>query len=185
MVKNLPTVERSTKIRFGKNCTDDQAENTIVFNASDEQIEIPFGDSVYMTPLRIRTDLTDRNITVLAYNQVTKEVMDSGAIAEDILNFSLEAAVINGNVTANTVSFNNAITSVTTLSNVGVANGSPIHTLDVGSAFNIDTEGSNLLTALGNAYIQDNLVVDGNMTVGSSRVDLQACKLEYSIVSPK
>ena len=168
MVKNLPTVERSTKIRFGKNCTDDQAENTIVFNASDEQIDIPFGDSVYMTPLRIRTDLTDRNITVLAYNQVTKEVMDSGAIAEDILNFSLEAAVINGNVTANIVSFNNAITSVTTLSNVGVANGSPIHTLDVGSTFNIDTEGSNLLTALGNAYIQDNLVVDGNMTVNGA-----------------
>ena len=168
MVKNLPTVERSTKIRFGKNCTDDQAENTIVFNASDTQLDIPFSDSVYMTPMRLRTDLSDRNITVLAYNQVTKEVMDSGAIAEDILNFSLEAAVINGNVTANTVSFNNAITSVTTLSNVGVANGSPIHTLDVGSTFNIDTEGSNLLTALGNAYIQDNLVVDGNMTVNGA-----------------
>ena len=168
MVKNLPTVERSTKIRFGKNCTDDQAENTIVFNASDEQLEIPFGDSVYMTPLRLRTDLSDRNITVLAYNQITKEVMDSGAIAEDILNFSLEAAVINGNVTANTVSFNNAITSVTTLSNVGVANGSPIHTLDVGSTFNVDTEGSNLLTVLGNTYVQDNLVVDGNMTVNGA-----------------
>jgi len=168
MVKNLPTVERSTKIRFGKNCTDDQAENTIVFNASDTQIDIPFSDSVYMTPLRIRTDLSDRNITVLAYNQITKEVMDSGAIAEDILNFTLEAAVINGNVTANTVSFNNAITSVTTLSNVGVANGSPIHTLDVGSTFNIDIEGSNLLTVLGNTYIQDNLVVDGNMTVNGA-----------------
>src|SRR6056300_18123 len=168
MVKNLPTVERSTKIRFGKNCTDDQAENTIVFNASDEQLDIPFSDSVYMTPLRLRTDLSDRKITVLAYNQVTKEVMDSGAIAEDILNFSLEAAVINGNVTANTVSFNNAITSVTTLSNVGVANGSPIHTLDVGSTFNVDTEGSNLLTVLGNTYVQDNLVVDGNMTVNGA-----------------
>jgi len=168
MVKNLPTVERSTKIRFGKNCTDDQAENTIVFNASDTQIDIPFSDSVYMTPLRLRTDLSDRNITVLAYNQITKEVMDSGAIAEDILNFTLEAAVINGNVTANTVSFNNAITSVTTLSNVGVANGSPIHTLDVGSTFNIDIEGSNLLTVLGNTYIQDNLVVDGNMTVNGA-----------------
>ena len=168
MVKNLPTVERSTKIRFGKNCADDQAENTIVFNASNEQIDIPFSDSVYMTPLRVREDLSDRNITVLAYNQITKEVMDSGAIAEDILNFSLEAAVMNGNVTANTVSFNNAITSVTTLSNVGVANGSPIHTLDVGSTFNIDTEGSTLLTALGSAYIQDNLVVDGNMTVNGA-----------------
>ena len=80
-------MERSTKIRFGRNCTDDQAENTIVFNASDEQIEVPFSDSVYMTPLRLRTDLSDRNITVLAYNTVTKEVMNSGAVAEDILNF--------------------------------------------------------------------------------------------------
>ena len=168
MVKNLPTVERSTKIRFGRNCTDDQAENTIVFNASDTQIEVPFSDSVYMTPLRQRTDLTDRNITVLAYNQITKEVMDSGAVAEDILNFTLEAAVINGNVTGNTVSFNNTFTSVTTLSNVGVANGSPIHTLDVGSTFNVDIEGSNLLTVLGNAYIQDNLMVDGNLDVNGT-----------------
>jgi len=168
MVKNLPTVERSTKIRFGRNCTDDQAENTIVFNASDTQIEVPFSDSVYMTPLRQRTDLTDRNITVLAYNQITKEVMDSGAVAEDILNFTFEAAVINGNVTGNTVSFNNTFTSVTTLSNVGVANGSPIHTLDVGSTFNVDIEGSNLLTVLGNAYIQDNLMVDGNLDVNGT-----------------
>ena len=101
MVKNLPTVERSTKIRFGKNCTNNQAENTIVFNASEGEIDTPFTDSVYITPLRLRTDLSDRNISVLAYNQVTKEMMDSGAVAEDILNFTLEAAVINGNVTSN------------------------------------------------------------------------------------
>ena len=125
MVKNLPTVERSTKVRFGKNTTNDQAENTLVFNASNTEIDADFPNSIYMTPLRVRTDLTDRNIVVMAYNRITKEVMDSGAIAEDILNFTLEAAVINGNVTANTVSFNNAITSVTTLSNVGIANGSP------------------------------------------------------------
>src|SRR6056300_1234659 len=168
MVKNLPTVERSTKIRFGKNCTDDQAENTIVFNASDEQLDVPFSDSVYMTPLRLRTDLSDRRITVLAYNQVTKEVMDSGAIAEDILNFSLEAAVINGNVTANTVSFNNTATSVTTLSNVGVANGAPIHTLDVGSKFFVDEHASNTLHVMGSTYVKDNLVVDGNMSVNGA-----------------
>lgn len=32
---------------------------------------------------------------------------------------------------------------------------------------------------------QENEVMDMNEFVGSSRVDLQACKLEYSIVSPK
>ena len=164
MVKNLPTVERSTKVRFGKNTTNDQAENTLVFNASNTEIDADFPDSIYMTPLRVRTDLTDRNIVVMAYNRITKEVMDSGAIAEDILNFTLEAAVINGNVTANTVSFNNAITSVTTLSNVGIANGSPTDTLSVGSKLFVDKDGSNVLTVLGNTYIQNRLVVDGDAT---------------------
>src|SRR5210317_1341700 len=164
MVKNLPTVERSTKVRFGKNTTNDQAENTLVFNASNTEIDADFPNSIYMTPLRVRTDLTDRNIVVMAYNRITKEVMDSGAIAEDILNFTLQAAVINGNVTANTVSFNNAITSVTTLSNVGIANGSPTDTLSVGSKLFVDKDGSNVLTVLGNTYIQNRLVVDGDAT---------------------
>src|SRR5210317_1017683 len=166
MVKNLPTVERSTKIRFGKNCTDDQAENTIVFNASNVQINADYAGSVYMTPLRVRTDVNDRNITMLTYNRTTKEVMDSGAIAEDVLQFDLEDAVRNGNVTANTVSFNNAITSFTTLSNVGIANGSPIHTLDIGSNVAIDDVGSNVVSILGgNVYIQKDLIVDGNAQI--------------------
>jgi hypothetical protein len=164
MVKNLPTVERSTKIRFGKNCTNDQAENTIVFNASEGEIDTPFSDSVYITPLRLRTDLSDRNISVLAYNQVTKEMMDSGAIAEDILNFTLEAAIINGNVTANTVSFNNVSTSVTTLSNVGIANNTPTDTLSVGSKVFVNQTAANTLTVLGSTYIQNSLVVDGDAT---------------------
>ena len=163
MVKNLPTVERSTRIRFGKNCTENQADNTIVFNASNVQINAEYAGSVYMTPLRSRTDLSDRNITVLAYNQITKEVMDSGAVAEDILDFDLEAAVRNGNVTANTASFNNTVTGFTTLSNIGIANGAPIHTLDVGSNLFVDVVGSNVLSVLGgNVYIQRDLVVDGN-----------------------
>ena len=164
MVKNLPTVERSTKVRFGKNTTNDQAENTLVFNASNTEIDAAFPNSIYMTPLRLRTDLTDRNIVVLAYNRITKEVMDSDAIAEDILNFTLEAAVKNGNVSSNTVSFNNAITSVTTLSNVGIANATPQDTVSVGSKLFIDKDGSNVLTVLGNTYIQNRLVVDGDAT---------------------
>ena len=164
MVKNLPTVERSTKIRFGKNCTNDQAENTIVFNASEGEIDTPFTDSVYITPLRLRTDLSDRNISVLAYNQVTKEMMDSGAVAEDILNFTLEAAVINGNVTANTVSFNNVVTSATTLSNVGISNSLPTDTLSVGSKVFVNETASNTVRILGSTYIQNSLVVDGDAT---------------------
>ena len=52
MVKNLPTVERSTKIRFGKNATEDQGENTIVFNASNVQIDTTQPGSVYIQGLR-------------------------------------------------------------------------------------------------------------------------------------
>jgi len=165
MVKNLPTVERSTKIRFGKNCTEDQAENTIVFNASNAQIDATHPGSVYMTPIRERLDFSDRNITVLTYNKITKEITDSDAVAEDIFTVSLEDVVINGNVTSNTVSFNNPSTSVTTLSNVGIANSEPIHTLDVGSKFYVDENDVNVLTVLGNTYVQEDLVVGGSMNV--------------------
>jgi hypothetical protein len=165
MVKNLPTVERSTKIRFGKNCTEDQAENTIVFNASNAQIDATHPGSLYMTPIRERLDFSDRNITVLTYNKITKEITDSDAVAEDIFTVSLEDVVINGNVTSNTVSFNNLSTSVTTLSNVGIANSEPIHTLDVGSKFYVDENDVNVLTVLGNTYVQEDLVVGGSMNV--------------------
>jgi hypothetical protein len=166
MVKNLPTVERSTKIRFGKNCLEDQAENTIVFNASDQAINASSEGSVYMTPLRQRTDLGDRSITILAYNQTTKEVMDSGAVAEDILDFDLEAAVKNGNVTSNTVSFNNTLVGFTTLSNVGIANGTPSHTLDVGSNLYVDDTGSNVLVVTGNVRATGSYYGDGSKLTG-------------------
>ena len=165
MVKNLPTVERSTRIRFGKNCRQEQADNTIVFNASDEFLEANTSNAIYMTPMRLNEDLSDRNVTVLAYNRVTKEITDSGTVAEDVFDITLQNATTNGNVTANVVSFNNPETSVTTLSNVGVANGSPVHTLDVGSNLYVDDTGSNVLVVSGNTHITQDLVVDGNVLV--------------------
>jgi len=165
MVKNLPTVERSTKIRFGKNCTDDQGENTIVFNASNVQIDTTQPGSVYMTPVRKISDFSDQSITILTYNQATKEITDSNVTAEEVLNITLEDVIINGNVTSNTVSFNNAITSVTTLSNVGISNGAPIHTLDVGTKFYVDENDSNVLTVLGNTFVQDNVIIGGDLEV--------------------
>src|SRR5210317_2331777 len=167
MVKNLPAVERSTKIRFGKNVPDStvQAENTIVFNASNVYINAEYAGSIYMTPLRIREDVNDRNITVLTYNRTTKEVMDSGAVAEDILQFDLEDATRNGNTTSNTIQFVNPDISFITTGNVGIANGAPIHTLDIGSNLYIDEFGSNVLVVSGNVAILRDLVVDGNFRV--------------------
>src|SRR6056300_1086609 len=167
MVKNLPAVERSTKIRFGKNVPDStvQAENTIVFNASNVYINAEYAGSIYMTPLRIREDVNDRNITVLTYNRTTKEVMDSGAVAEDILQFDLEDATRNGNTTSNTIQFVNPDISFITSGNVGIANGAPIHTVDIGSNLYIDEFGSNVLVVSGNVAILRDLVVDGNLRV--------------------
>ena len=65
MVKNIPTIERSTKIRFGKYATEDQGENTIVFNASNVAIDTSSSGSIYMTPLRQEDDITSRDITML------------------------------------------------------------------------------------------------------------------------
>jgi predicted acyltransferase (DUF342 family) len=165
MVKNIPTIERSTKIRFGKNCTEDQGENTIVFNASNVQIDATQPGAVYMTPIRKEESSDYPNYKMLIYNVETKEIADSNVTAEEVINMTLEDVVINGNVTSNTVSFNNAETSVTTLSNVGIANGAPIHTLDVGTKFYVDEGGANVLTVLGDTYVQDDVVIGGNLDV--------------------
>jgi len=95
-----------------------------------------------MTPIRKRESSDYLNYKMLIYNTETKEIVDSTVPAEYILLLDLERAVINGSVTSNTVSFNHPETSVTTLSNVGVANGAPIHTLDVGTKFYVDEEGA-------------------------------------------
>ena len=164
MVKNLPTVERSTKIRFGKNCTNDQAENTVVFNASNVELDVNTPGSVYMTPVRIDPDMASDNIMVLAYNRDTKELTDSNAIAREILNFNLLGATKNGNVTPYTVEFKStdaipaAATSIVTTGNVAISNLSPPDTLSVGSKFHVNVDSSNVLTVLGNTYIQNSLV---------------------------
>ena len=178
MVKNLPTVERSTKIRFGKNCTNDQAENTIVFNASDVEIEVPLPGTTYLTPIRIdpvQTPGGAANVMVLSYNRVTKEITDSNAIASEILNFNLAGATKNGNTTPHTIRFDSytdafgtvnpaATTSFVTSGIVGISNSTPTDTLSVGSKLFVNTSASNTLTVLGSTYIQNNLVVDGDAT---------------------
>ena len=164
MVKNLPTVERSTKVRFGKNTRTDQAENTLVFNASNAEIDVSIPGSVYMTPIRIDTELASDSIRVLAYNRDTKELTDSNAIARDILNFNLEGATRNGNTTPFIVEFNHPTSGFVTASNVGIANASPTDTLSVGSKVFVNQSASDTLRVMGNTYIQNKLVVDGDAT---------------------
>ena len=128
MVKNIPTIERSTKIRFGKHVSENQAENTIVFNASDTAIDVTNANSIYMAPLRV-AELAGSNL--VGYSSVTKEIVDSSVPTTLLGGVTLQSSTDRGNVTSNTVQFNNDITSFVTSSNVGVANSAPIHALSV------------------------------------------------------
>jgi len=128
MVKNLPTIERSTKIRFGKHANDNQAENTVVFNASDAPISASTPGSLYVTPVRV-AELSGANF--FAYHAQTSELVDSGVATDLLGGITLENATTVGNVTANTVEFNNATTSFVASSNVGISNTLPTHALSV------------------------------------------------------
>src|SRR5210317_132425 len=168
MVKNLPAVERSTKIRFGKNVPEatDQAENTIVFNASNVSFDVSNPGAVYLSPIRLREDYDDPQIVLLMYNKETKEITESGEAATDIIQPSLDSATRFGNViTVNTVEFNNAFTSFVTASNVGIVNTFAAHTLSVGSNLYIDEFGSNVLGVSGNVAVLRDLVIEGNLQV--------------------
>jgi hypothetical protein len=140
MVKNIPTIERSTKIRFGKYATDDQGENTIVFNASNAAIDTSVPGSIYMTPLRSE-DIRNPDVKILTYNRTTKEVLDSNVTSDDIFSMNLEFVTNNDNVTSNTVRFINDTTAFVTTGNVGIHNTSPTHALDVGSQFHVTKDG--------------------------------------------
>ena len=81
MVKKLPTIERSTKILFGKQAPANQAENTIVLNASSTAIDAPTSDSIYMSPLRVTNPAST---TVIGYNSTTKELYNTNILTSDI-----------------------------------------------------------------------------------------------------
>jgi hypothetical protein len=173
MVKNLPTVERSTKIRFGKNVPDstDQEENTIVFNASNVSFDVSNPGAVYLSPVRERIDYSDPNVVLLMYDRITKEITESGESATDIIEPSLASATQFGNVTSNTIVFTGSALdaqsiSIITSNSVGVVNTSPQnHTLSVGSNLYVHDTGSNVLVVSGNVAILRDLVIDGNLTV--------------------
>ena len=121
MVKNLSTVERSTKIRFGRNTLDNQAENTIVFNASDTELQATRPGAVYLSPIRFREDFSDPGVVLLMYDKATGEITESGSSASDAMQPPLELVTGYGNTTPHTVEFKNENTSLTTSGNVHVS----------------------------------------------------------------
>src|SRR6056300_1055524 len=167
MVKTLPTIERSTKIRFGKNVQEDQGENTIVLNASNTVVDASDAGAVYITPVRNFRDYVGKpEVVLMMYNTLTKELTESGESAQDIIgNVGLDEVANQGNATSNTIIFNNNTTAIVTTGKVGIANTSPGHTLSIGSNVYIDDVGpSNVLVVNGGVSIERNLAVNGGIT---------------------
>ena len=121
MGKNLNTIERSERIRIGKNVPDEQAINTVIINASNVSLNAPLS-GLYVAPIRYDTSVLSNT---LVYNTVTKEIVDAGISAD---NQTLQGVSDYGNTTTNTLEFNNPTTGFVSISNVGIANISPIHT---------------------------------------------------------
>src|SRR5210317_1963088 len=173
MVKNIPAIERSTEIRFGKHVPDstDQADNTIVFNASNVLVPTPYSNAVYLSPIRNRPDYTPPEVVLLMYDRNTKEITESGESANALVGgVTLALAVDRANVTSNTITFtggghdDNNVAFVTD-SNVGISNLLPQHTVSVGSNLYIDEFGSNVLVVSGNVAVLKDMIVEGNLTV--------------------
>jgi hypothetical protein len=167
MVKTLPTIERSTKIRFGKNVQEDQGENTIVLNASNTVVDASDAGAVYITPVRNFPGYVGKpEVVLMMYNTLTKELTESGESAQDIIgNVGLDEVANQGNATSNTIIFNNNTTAIVTTGKVGIANSQPGHTLSIGSNVYIDDVGpSNVLVVNGGVSIEGNLAVNGGIT---------------------
>jgi cytoskeletal protein CcmA (bactofilin family) len=182
MVKNLPSVERSTQIRFGKNVPDatEQAENTVIFNASNDTVPTPYSNAVYLSPIRNRVDYTEPQVVLLMYDKTTKEITESGESANALIGgVTLDLAVRRSNITSNTVVFLASPllenqTSFVTDSNIGISNLFPQHTVSVGSNLYIDDVGSNVLVVSGNVAVLKDMIIEGNLRVNGDTTVIYA-----------
>ena len=180
MVKNLPSVERSTKIRFGKHVPDsnDQEENTVVFNASNVLVPTPYSNAVYLSPIRNRPDYTAPEVVLLMYDRNTKEITESGESANTLVGgVNLGLAVNRSNIASNCVQLVSGAfydVSLVTDSNVGISNLLPEHTLSVGTNFYVDDTGSNVLVVSGNVAVLRDMVIDGNLRVNGDTTVIYA-----------
>jgi F0F1-type ATP synthase delta subunit len=169
MVKNLPTIERSTKIRFGKHATDDQAENTIVLNASSTAINAPTSDSIYMSPLRVTNPAST---TVIGYNPTTKELYNTNVLTSAIGSGG------GGNITLGTGTTGDYVSTITGgngITSTGATSGETIaHELSVDTKENggLVIESNQLAVDLSASSITGTLAVGNGGTGATSLTNL-------------
>ena len=150
MVKNLPSVERSQKIRLGKFTPDVQATDTIVINATSN--DITTSDSgLYVAPIRYDTA---PGANAIAYYSATKEIVSTPYSVDQTQN--LHEVVSNGAVTTLGVEVSNTFTATR---------------VQVGSGASADDV--NVFVVRGGVLIEGNLVATGDTTfVRSNNVSI-------------
>ena len=182
MPKNLSTVGAATELRFGKNCREDQHDNSVVINASNDKIDATKAGGFYLTPLELSTDFasdgTDATTnTFVAYNQSTKQLFRT-QVPMSITGISEAGSGAEGdlNITGNLFVTGN-VTSIGTVANIHVTNSQFKDGL-----IEIGTNNTDLTTFdLGHIY---------NRPVGSSNVavcydaDVRELMIAYTDSSP-
>src|SRR5210317_1391527 len=163
MVKNFPTVERSQRIRLGRYVPDDQADNSVLINATENVVDVS-SSGFYVAPITYSDEVTGNT---LVYNTQTKEIRDSGHPSHQFQD--LQSVTGYGNVTADTITLSNATHSLSTRGAVGVANTNPQHTLSVGSNLWVSDTGSNVLVVRGGVLVEGNLTATGETTFVESQ----------------
>ena len=179
MVKNLSTIDRGTKVRFGRWHNDDQAENTIVINASDTPINADHA-GLFMQPVRRDEGVV---VTLMGLDATTGEIVDSNINAQGVQGREIDFYANIGNVITSTIVYE-ADNALVTTGNICISNLEPIHTLDVGSKFSVDETGANVVTIRGDSYIQDDLLVGGNLAVRGTltTIDTENTTIKDAIV---
>ena len=127
MPKNLSTVGAATELRFGKNCREDQHDNSVVINASNDKIDATKAGGFYLTPLEISTvfasDGTDATTnTFVAYNQSTKQLFRT-QVPMSITGISNAGSGAHGDLNVNgNLYVTGNVTSIGTVANIHVTN---------------------------------------------------------------
>lgn len=127
MPKNLSTVGGATELRFGKNCREDQADNSVVINASNDKIDATKASGFYLTPLELSTDFASDGAdattnTFVAYNQSTKQLFRT-QVPISLTGISSASSSAEGDLNVNGNLFvSGNVTSIGTVANIHVTN---------------------------------------------------------------
>ena len=144
MVKNLPSIERSTKIRLGKYIPEDQANNTIIFNATDALLpDTSTSNSTYIAPIRGKEVSESGTFNVLAYKTGTHEIVDTKLTTDDVGRKSLQDVTDIGSTTTHPI---------------GLSNTNPQDTLSIGTRIFINKNSSDYGIKITD---QGKLLIDG------------------------